>query len=81
MGMPWHEGDEVRDLLRVIRNKMNHFRELPPKVQDEVGAPPDGRSLHSCTFWLNVSAFCWTGGAFKGCLEVASGAFRRCWGL
>ena len=32
----------MRDLLRVIRNKMNHFRELPPRVQDEVGAPPDG---------------------------------------
>ena len=31
----------MRDLLRVIRNKMNHFRELPPRVQEEVGAPPE----------------------------------------
>ena len=35
-----YRGDEVRDLLRVIRNKSNHFRELPVKVQREVGAPP-----------------------------------------
>jgi serine/threonine-protein kinase/endoribonuclease IRE1 len=32
----------VRDLLRVVRNKMSHFRELPAKVQATVGAPPDG---------------------------------------
>ena len=29
----------VRDLLRVIRNKMSHFRELPAKVQATVGSP------------------------------------------
>ena len=32
----------VRDLLRVVRNKMSHFRELPAKVQATVGSPPDG---------------------------------------
>ena len=37
-----YKGDEVRDLLRVIRNKSNHFRELPRAVRDEVGAPPEG---------------------------------------
>lgn len=25
--------DSVRDLLRVMRNKLNHYRELPPEVQ------------------------------------------------
>jgi len=25
--------DSVRDLLRVMRNKLNHFRELPPEIQ------------------------------------------------
>jgi hypothetical protein len=29
-----------------------------------------GRGLHSSTFWLNVSAFCGTGGAFSGCLGI-----------
>ena len=37
-----YKGDETRDLLRVIRNKSNHFRELPKNVRDEVGAPPEG---------------------------------------
>jgi hypothetical protein len=27
-----------------------------------------GRGLHSSTFWLNLSAFCGIGGAFRGCL-------------
>ena len=30
-----------------------------------------GRGLHSSTFRLNVSAFCGTGGAFRGCLGGA----------
>lgn len=25
--------DSIRDLLRVIRNKLNHYRELPPEIQ------------------------------------------------
>lgn len=25
--------DSIRDLLRVIRNKLNHYRELPPDIQ------------------------------------------------
>jgi serine/threonine-protein kinase/endoribonuclease IRE1 len=31
----------VRDLLRVIRNKYNHFREMPPELQAILGQPPD----------------------------------------
>jgi serine/threonine-protein kinase/endoribonuclease IRE1 len=36
-----YNGREVRDLLRVIRNKSNHFRELPRNVRETVGDPPD----------------------------------------
>ncbi|KAJ8763994.1 hypothetical protein K2173_004865 [Erythroxylum novogranatense] len=32
----------VRDLLRVMRNKLNHYRELPVKIQDLVGPVPEG---------------------------------------
>jgi hypothetical protein len=32
----------LRDLLRVIRNKHNHFRELPPELQRKVGPLPEG---------------------------------------
>ncbi len=34
--------DSLRDLLRVIRNKHNHFRELPDALQAKLGALPDG---------------------------------------
>lgn len=32
----------VRDLLRVIRNKLNHYRELPKEIQTLLGSVPDG---------------------------------------
>jgi len=32
----------LRDLLRAIRNKKNHYRELPPEVQALVGPVPTG---------------------------------------
>lgn len=34
--------DSVRDLLRVIRNKLNHYRELPKELQSVLGAVPTG---------------------------------------
>ena len=32
----------LRDLLRVIRNKHNHFRELPDTLQEKLGPLPNG---------------------------------------
>ena len=43
-----YDGSSVRDLLRVIRNKANHYRELPPKLQRALGSYPDG-------FWRYLS--------------------------
>ncbi|XP_017981858.1 PREDICTED: serine/threonine-protein kinase/endoribonuclease IRE1a [Theobroma cacao] len=34
--------DSVRDLLRVMRNKLNHYRELPKEIQKLVGPVPEG---------------------------------------
>ncbi|KAM7513975.1 hypothetical protein LguiA_003558 [Lonicera macranthoides] len=34
--------DSVRDLLRVIRNKLNHYRELPSNIQTILGQVPEG---------------------------------------
>ncbi|KAI9083920.1 hypothetical protein K1719_034178 [Acacia pycnantha] len=34
--------DSVRDLLRVMRNKLNHYRELPPQIQQLLGPVPEG---------------------------------------
>lgn len=32
----------VRDLLRLMRNKLNHYRELPKEIQQLVGPVPEG---------------------------------------
>ncbi|GMP72921.1 hypothetical protein CsSME_00030802 [Camellia sinensis var. sinensis] len=34
--------DTARDLLRVIRNKLNHYRELPQEIQRILGQIPEG---------------------------------------
>ena len=34
-------GELVRDLVRAIRNKKHHYRELTPELQRSLGAPPD----------------------------------------
>lgn len=34
--------ESTRDLLRVIRNKLNHFRELPKDLQEILSPVPDG---------------------------------------
>ncbi|XP_028776744.1 serine/threonine-protein kinase/endoribonuclease IRE1a [Neltuma alba] len=34
--------DSVRDLLRVMRNKLNHYRELPREIQQLLGPVPEG---------------------------------------
>ncbi|XP_059644992.1 serine/threonine-protein kinase/endoribonuclease IRE1a [Cornus florida] len=34
--------DSVRDLLRVMRNKLNHYRELPIEIQEILGPVPEG---------------------------------------
>uniref|UniRef100_A0A5B6Z6V5 non-specific serine/threonine protein kinase n=1 Tax=Davidia involucrata TaxID=16924 RepID=A0A5B6Z6V5_DAVIN len=34
--------DSVRDLLRVMRNKLNHYRELPTEIQEILGPVPEG---------------------------------------
>jgi len=32
----------LRDLLRVVRNKKNHFREMPESLQRAMGPVPEG---------------------------------------
>lgn len=34
--------DSIRDLLRVIRNKLNHYRELPQEIQELLGPVSEG---------------------------------------
>lgn len=37
-----YRGGSVRDLLRAIRNKKHHYRELPDPVRDSLGSIPTG---------------------------------------
>lgn len=37
-----YKKNSARDLLRVIRNKSNHFRELPYDLQNTMGPYPEG---------------------------------------
>lgn len=41
--------NSVRDLLRVIRNKSNHYRELPKEIQDLLGSVPEGYEEYFAT--------------------------------
>ncbi|KAK9828434.1 hypothetical protein WJX81_007728 [Elliptochloris bilobata] len=41
-----YRGSSLRDLLRVIRNKHNHWRELPEALQQRLGPPSDGFLLY-----------------------------------
>lgn len=34
--------DSIRDLLRVIRNKSHHYRELPQEIKELLGSHPEG---------------------------------------
>ncbi|XP_069604821.1 serine/threonine-protein kinase/endoribonuclease IRE1 [Ranitomeya imitator] len=36
-----YKGRSIRDLLRALRNKKHHYRELPPEVQETLGNVPD----------------------------------------
>lgn len=43
-----YRGDRVAHLLRAIRNKKHHYRELEPEVRESIGKLPDG----FVTYWL-----------------------------
>lgn len=44
----YHYGS-VRELLRVIRNKAHHYRELELPVREELGTMPEGFVSYFCT--------------------------------
>uniref|UniRef100_A0A665UK89 Serine/threonine-protein kinase/endoribonuclease IRE1 n=1 Tax=Echeneis naucrates TaxID=173247 RepID=A0A665UK89_ECHNA len=41
-----YKGGSVRDLLRAMRNKKHHYRELPAEVQETLGSIPDDFVLY-----------------------------------
>ncbi|XAR61521.1 Non-specific serine/threonine protein kinase [Bertholletia excelsa] len=51
--------DSVRDLLRVIRNKLNHYRELSQEIREMLGPIPEGfdRYFSSRFPWLLMEVY------------------------
>lgn len=53
-----YEHWSLRDLLRVIRNKHSHFREMPPHLQEALGPIPDGFLAYFTSRFPNLLITC-----------------------
>ena len=63
-----------------VEAHQHHHQEVRAQGLDDAvdrDGQPGPWGLHSSTFRLNVSAFCGTGGTFRGCLGGVKGVFRR----
>lgn len=60
-----YKGDNLRDLLRALRNKKNHYRELTTDAQESLGTIPDG----FVEYWVS---------RFPSLLEHVYGVFEAC---
>ncbi|XP_025155794.1 serine/threonine-protein kinase/endoribonuclease IRE1 isoform X2 [Harpegnathos saltator] len=49
-----YSGDSMRDLLRALRNKKHHYRELSPKAQESLGEIPEQQETIRITRMKNV---------------------------
>ena len=71
-----YNSSSLRDLLRVIRNKHNHFREMPPSLQDQLGPLPEGFLRYVVVYhltWLGHVSMHTTGVWYQCiCLDPAS---------
>ena len=63
----------LRDLLRVIRNKHNHFREMPPDLQELMGPIPEGFLAYFASKYPGLLTACYYF-ALKWC--IAEPAFK-----
>jgi serine/threonine protein kinase len=55
-----YNGAKLRDLLRVIRNKAHHYRDLPPEAQATFGQIPEGFLDYFCkTRFPDLLTFTW----------------------
>lgn len=54
-GYRTYKGHSVKDLLRAIRNKKHHYRELRPEAMREFGSIPDGYTEYFNTRFPHVS--------------------------
>jgi serine/threonine-protein kinase/endoribonuclease IRE1 len=60
-----YRGNSVRDLLRAIRNKKNHYRELPEDVKASLGTVPDAFMQYFSSRFPSLLMHSYI--TFKGC--------------
>jgi serine/threonine-protein kinase/endoribonuclease IRE1 len=52
-----YDGESLQDLMRVIRNKKNHYSELPPDVRGRIGSLPDGYLAYFDSLFPNLLVY------------------------
>ncbi|XP_033215389.1 serine/threonine-protein kinase/endoribonuclease IRE1 isoform X2 [Belonocnema kinseyi] len=54
-----YRGESVRDLLRALRNKKHHYRELTPEAQSSLGEIPEKFTEYWLTRFPNLLSHAW----------------------
>ena len=73
-----YSGWKVLDLLRALRNKKNHYEDMPDFLKDKIGGLPEGYLCWWSTKFPNLLLTCW-----RVCKEVGwdeRDRFRRFYG-
>ena len=55
-----YKGGSVLDLLRALRNKKNHFEDIPPSVKEKCGPLPEGYLNFWSRRFPNLLLSCWS---------------------
>lgn len=54
-----YTGSRLLDLLRALRNKRNHYLDMPDALQKKVGSLPEGYLLYWTTRFPDLLLHCW----------------------
>lgn len=54
-----YTGSRMLDLLRALRNKRNHYLDMPESLQKKVGSLPEGYLLYWTTRFPDLLLYCW----------------------
>ncbi|PSR92301.1 hypothetical protein BD289DRAFT_364738 [Coniella lustricola] len=54
-----YTGSRLLDLLRALRNKRNHYLDMPDALQKKVGSLPEGYLLYWTTRFPDLLLYCW----------------------
>lgn len=66
----FYNGAHVRDLLRVVRNKATHYKEIPESVKAVLGPLPGGFLSYFCSRFPSLLLHCYFF-ALEVCLSSA----------